>query len=251
MLETADRDRDCRRRVRSKSHCSAMSPRKSSSAAPTTRQPSMPICAPSKAFHSRHEAKSYPPRSSAYTEAIRPGSELCARVLGPIARSHHLRRECGDGSRGSVKSFMRRPRRMRRQALELAPDLAAGHLALATCLPDRNPRLRAGARGIRASPSARARQREVLSASAAFAAYHGTLRMPGLPPLRRAVVLDPLIHAALGASARRCMQLADIGRRQRSFHRSHQSRPQLQAGLRVSRARLLRARRPRERARLM
>ena len=176
----------------------------------------------SRAYASRHEAKSVPTAIAAYTQAIDLDPNYALAFAGRSRAFATYASEVAEGAEVG-ESFIKAEADAKR-ALELAPDLAAGHMALARVFQ------------IGTLDFARAREEyeraqvlapgnaTVLSASAGFDAIMGHSGA-GIAALRRAVVLDPLPAPPMAPSARRCTQRGAMVRRQRSFHRASMSTP--------------------------
>jgi TolB-like protein len=157
-----------------------------------------------KAFSSIREAKEIPTAIAAYTEAIRLDPHY---ALAFAARSAALSSYAEEAASGAREGFDKAQADARR-ALELAPDLAQAHLALAQVAEvgtlDFTQASQAYERALALAPG----DAEVLRRSGSFAVTMGNFDV-GLAALRRALVLDPLSrssHTALGlalTSARR------------------------------------------------
>ncbi len=150
----------------------------------------------SRAYASRHEAKSVPTAITAYTQAIDLDPNYALAFAGRSRAFATYASEVAEGAEVG-ESFIKAEADAKR-ALELAPDLAAGHMALARVFQ------------IGTLDFARAREEyeraqvlapgnaTVLSASAGFDAIMGHSGA-GIASLRRAVVLDPLSSTPYGA----------------------------------------------------
>ena len=150
----------------------------------------------SRAYASRHEAKSVPTAIAAYTQAIDLDPNYALAFAGRSRAFATYASEVAEGAEVG-ESFIKAEADAKR-ALELAPDLAAGHMALARVFQ------------IGTLDFARAREEyeraqvlapgnaTVLSASAGFDAIMGHSGA-GIAALRRAVVLDPLSSTPYGA----------------------------------------------------
>ena len=149
-----------------------------------------------KAFSARHETKDIPTAIAAYTEAIRLDPHYALAFAGrSLAHSDYA----GEAATGAKEEFDK-AQADARQALELAPDLAQAHLALAsveyTSL-DFTQASQAYERAVALAPGNAAALRE----SGNFAALMGRFDA-GLEATRRAVVLDPLARASYGLLGR-------------------------------------------------
>jgi TolB-like protein len=152
-----------------------------------------------KAYISRHEAKEIPTAIAAYTEAIRLDPRY---ALALAARSIALSAYAGDAATGAaLREDIDKAQADARQALELAPDLAQAHLALAQGAEigtlDFTQASESYERAVTLAPG----NAEVLQRSGLFTAQMGHFDA-GLTALRRAVVLDPLARASHGGLGR-------------------------------------------------
>jgi TolB-like protein len=143
-----------------------------------------------KAFQSRHEDKEVPTAIAAYTEAIRLDPDFALAFAG---RSYALTRYAGFVAAGS-SAFEARERAQSdaSRAIALAPELAAGHVALAYLEFSRLDFAGAGeafARALALAPG----DAQVLRATGTFDTFMGHLEA-GIADLRRVVTLDPLNH---------------------------------------------------------
>jgi TolB-like protein/tetratricopeptide (TPR) repeat protein len=149
-----------------------------------------------KAFSSRHDTKDLPTAIAAYTEAIRLDPHYALAFAG---RSTALSSAAAEAdSAVAVREGYDKAQADARQALELAPELALAHLALAFVsenILDFTQASEEYQRALALAPG----NAEVLRLSGAFAGYMGHFDA-GLAAARRAVVLDPLgrqSHTAL------------------------------------------------------
>ena len=153
----------------------------------------------SEAWQSRHDtAKDVPVAIAAYTEAIRLDPNYALALAG---RSYALSTQAAEeATEAAIREGFAKAENDARQALELAPQLAEAHMALANVFE------------IGTLDFARAREEyeqalalapgnaQVLRVSAEFAAYMGHFDT-AIEAARRAVVLDPLArytHTILG-----------------------------------------------------
>ena len=165
----------------------------------------MRICAGQRRIARAHEAKDLPAAIAAYTEAIRLDPHYALAFAG---RSIALSAYAAEAATGAAaREGFDKAQADARQALELAPDLAQAHLALAFVSEytlDFTQASDAYERALALAPG----NAQVLRVSGVFAARMGHFDA-GLAAARRAVVLDPLArasHSALGQalySARR------------------------------------------------
>jgi TolB-like protein/tetratricopeptide (TPR) repeat protein len=167
----------------------------------------------SRAYASRHEAKAVPTAIAAYTEAVDLDPNYALAFAGRSRAFATYAAEVAEGA--EVRESFINAEADAKRAIELAPDLAAGHMALARVFQ------------IGTLDFARAREEyeraqvlapgnaTVLSASAGFAAIMGHSGA-GIAALRRAVVLDPLSSSPYGAlgealyAARRYREAATV-----------------------------------------
>jgi serine/threonine-protein kinase len=194
----------------------------------------------SKAARSGQGASSYQNAIGGYTEAIRLDPNYALAFAG---RSLALTSYAGEFANDTaVRELYARSEVDARQALKLAPELAEGYLALARYLGstplDYIHASEAYERAMALAPG----DAEVLAGSGVFAVLMGHFDV-GLAAIRHAVALDPLnpqSHETLGEA------LFWIRRYQEAIAAfgevTSQSGAGLQAGLRVSRGRLLPAR---------
>ena len=151
-----------------------------------------------KAFQSRHQDKEIPTAIVGYTEAIRLDPNFALAFSG---RSIALTTYAGNEATGAaVREGYEKAESDARQAVALAPGLAAGHLALANVFETGTLDFaRAGDEYERALALAPGNA-QVLRLRGTFAAYMGHFDT-GVAAAHRAVVLDPLdrrSHSALG-----------------------------------------------------
>ena len=150
----------------------------------------------SRAYASRHEAKAAPTAIAAYTQAIDLDPNYALAFAGRSRAFATYASEVAEGA--EVRESFIKAEADAKRAIELAPNLAAGHIALARVFQ------------IGTLDFARAREEyeraqvlapgnaTVLSASAGFDAIMGHSGA-GIAALRRAVVLDPLSSTPYGA----------------------------------------------------
>jgi TolB-like protein/tetratricopeptide (TPR) repeat protein len=151
-----------------------------------------------KAFSSRHEAKDLPAAIAAYTEAVRLDPHY---ALAFAARSLALSSYAAEAeTAAAIRDGFDKAQADARQALELAPDLAEAHLALASVSElgtlDFTRATEAFERALALAPG----NAQVLRSSGTFAARMGRFDA-ALAATRRAAVLDPLArvsHSVLG-----------------------------------------------------
>jgi TolB-like protein/tetratricopeptide (TPR) repeat protein len=151
-----------------------------------------------KAFSSRHDAKDIQTAIAAYTEAIRLDPHY---ALAMASRSIALSFYASEAeTAAAMREGFDRAQADARQALELAPDLAQAHLALAYVSENTLDFTRASEayeRAVALAPG----NAQVVRSSGYFAAVLRGHFDAGLVAIRRAVVLDPLAsqsHNALG-----------------------------------------------------
>jgi TolB-like protein len=151
-----------------------------------------------KAYSSRHEPKDILTAIAAYTEAIRLDPHY---ALAFASRSGAFSTVASEAATpAAVREGFDKAQADARQAVNLAPDLAQAHLALAAVSEagklDFAQASKERERALALAPG----NAEVLRRSGVSAAYMGQFDA-GLAATRRAVVLDPLsraIHTALG-----------------------------------------------------
>ena len=145
-----------------------------------------------KLYNSARDGKDFPPAIAAYTEAIRLDPHY---ALAFAARSIALAVYTSNATDKKTREGFATALSDARQSIEIAPDLAQGHLALAnvwdhslefTLANDEYQRALALAPG----------NAQVLKLSGLFAAYMGNFDA-GLAAIRRAVVLDPISDPSL------------------------------------------------------
>ena len=145
-----------------------------------------------KAVSSRRDTKDLPAAIAAYTEAIRLDPHY---ALAFAARSIALSNVAGEAeTAAAVREGFDKAQADARQALNLAPDLAQAHLALAFVSDstlDFTQASEAYDRALALAPG----NADVLRLSGPFAAYMGHFDV-GVSAARRAVVLDPLARAS-------------------------------------------------------
>jgi TolB-like protein len=150
----------------------------------------------SRAYASRHEAKAVPTAIAAYTEAIDLDPNYALAFAG---RSRAFATYAGEVAEGAEvrESFIKAEADAKR-AIELAPDLAAGHMALARVFQTGTLDFARAREEYERAEVLAPGNATVLSASAGFAAIMGHSGA-GIAALRRAVVLDPLSTTPYGA----------------------------------------------------
>jgi TolB-like protein/Tfp pilus assembly protein PilF len=150
----------------------------------------------SKAYASRHEAKSVPTAIAAYTQAIDLDPNYALAFAG---RSRAFATYAGEVAEGAEvrESFIKAEADAKR-AIELAPDLAAGHMALARVFQTGTLDFARAREEYERAQMLAPGNATVLSASAGFDAIMGQSGA-GIAALRRAVVLDPLSSTPYGA----------------------------------------------------
>jgi TolB-like protein/Flp pilus assembly protein TadD len=167
----------------------------------------------SRAYGSRHEAKAVPTAIAAYTEAIDLDPNYALAFAG---RSRAFATYAGEVAEGAEvrESFIKAEADAKR-AIELAPDLAAGHMALARVFQTGTLDFARAREEYERAEALAPGNATVLSASAGFAAIMGHSGA-GIAALRRAVVLDPLSTTPYGAlgealyAARRYAEAATV-----------------------------------------
>jgi tetratricopeptide (TPR) repeat protein len=151
-----------------------------------------------KAYSSRHESKEIPSAIAAYTEAIHLDPHY---ALAFAARSLALSGYAADAATGAaIRESFDKSQADARQALELAPDLAQGHLALARVAELGNINFAQASKSYERALTLAPGNAQVLRSSGSFAVFMGHFDA-GLVAIRRAVALDPLArssHTALG-----------------------------------------------------
>jgi TolB-like protein len=150
----------------------------------------------SRAYASRHEAKSVPTAIAAYTQAIDLDPNYALAFAG---RSRAFATYAGEVAEGAEvrESFIKAEADAKR-AIELAPDLAAGHMALARVFQTGTLDFARAREEYERAQVLAPGNATVLSASAGFDAIMGHSGA-GITALRRAVVLDPLSSTPYGA----------------------------------------------------
>jgi TolB-like protein len=150
----------------------------------------------SRAYASRHEAKSVPTAIAAYTQAIDLDPNYALAFAG---RSRAFATYAGEVAEGAEvhESFMKAEADAKR-AIELAPDLAAGHMALARVFQTGTLDFARAREEYERAQVLAPGNATILSASAGFDAIMGHSGA-GIAALRRAVVLDPLSSTPYGA----------------------------------------------------
>jgi len=150
-----------------------------------------------KAYSSRHDADASA-AIAAYTEAIRLDPHYALAFASRAGALDTVAAETVNAA--AMREDFDKARADARQALNLAPDLAQAHLALASVsaagILDFTQASKEHERAVALAPG----NAEVLRRSGLFAAYMGQFDA-GLAATRRAVVLDPLsraTHSALG-----------------------------------------------------
>jgi len=152
----------------------------------------------SKAFQSRHNDKDLPTAIAEYSEAIRLDPNYALAFAGRSFALGSYAEEAATGA--AIREGFEKAEADARRALEIAPDLAEAHVALAIVLSDGTLDFaRANEEYERAVALAPGDAR-VLRGSGEFAAYMGRFDA-GIAAARRAAVLDPLdrrSHTNLG-----------------------------------------------------
>jgi tetratricopeptide (TPR) repeat protein len=150
-----------------------------------------------KAFSTRRDTKDLPAAIAAYTEAIRLDPHY---ALAFAARSSAYSGYAQEAVTGAKEEFDK-AQADARQALELTPDLAQAHLALAVASEagtlDFTQASKEYERALALAPG----NAQVLRESGSFAALMGRFDA-GLEATHRAVVLDPLARASHGLLGR-------------------------------------------------
>ncbi len=151
-----------------------------------------------KIFISRREVKEVPAAIAAYTEAIRLDPHY---ALAFAARSIALNAYAEEGATGAaVRENFEKAQADARHALELAPDLAQAHMALAAVMNAGNLDFAQASEAYERALALGPGNAAVLGTSGSFAADMGHFDV-ALAATRRAVVLDPLARASHSALA--------------------------------------------------
>ena len=150
----------------------------------------------SRAYASRHEAKAAPTAIAAYTEAIDLDPNYALAFAGRSRALATYATEVAEGA--EVRESFIKAEADAKRAIELAPDLAAGHMALARVFQTGTLDFARAREEYERAQVLAPGNATVLSASAGFAAIMGHSGA-GIAALRRAVVLDPLSSAPYGA----------------------------------------------------
>jgi TolB-like protein len=186
-----------------------------------------------KLYSAAREGKDFPAAIAAYTEAIRLDPHYAlALAARSMALTVYTTNETGKAAREGFDQALADAR----QAIKIAPDLAQGHLALASVWDHTLEFSLANDEYERALALAPGNA-QVLKLSGLFAAYMGNFDA-ALAAIRRAVVLDPIADPSLYY----------LGSALSAAHRYEEA---IQRDLRRTRIRLLCAWGCRERARLM
>src|SRR5580698_1029292 len=150
----------------------------------------------SKAYASRHEAKSVPTAIAAYTQAIDLDPNYALAFAGRSRAFATYAAEVAEGA--EVRESFIKAEADAKRAIELAPDLAAGHMALARVFQTGTLDFARAREEYERAQVLAPGNATVLSASAGFDAIMGQSGA-GIAALRRAVVLDPLSSTPYGA----------------------------------------------------
>ncbi len=150
----------------------------------------------SKAYASRHEAKAVPTAIVAYTKAIDLDPNYALAFAGRSRAFATYASEVAEGT--EVRDSFIKAEVDAKRAIELAPDLAAGHMALARVFQTGTLDFARAREEYERAQALAPGNATVLSASAGFAAIMGHSGA-GIAALRRAVVLDPLSSTPYGA----------------------------------------------------
>jgi TolB-like protein len=150
----------------------------------------------SRAYASRHEAKSVPTAIAAYTQAIDLDPNYALAFAGRSRAFATYATEVAEGA--EVRESFIKAEADAKQAIELAPDLAAGHMALARVFQTGTLDFARAREEYERAQVLAPGNAAVLSASAGFDAIMGHSGA-GIAALRRAVVLDPLSSTPYGA----------------------------------------------------
>ncbi len=150
----------------------------------------------SRAYASRHEAKAVPTAIAAYTEAIDLDPNYALAFAGRSRAFATYATEVAEGA--EVRESFIKAEADAKRAIELAPDLAAGHMALARVFQTGTLDFARAREEYERAQVLAPGNATVLSASAGFAAIMGHSGA-GIAALRRAVVLDPLSSTPYGA----------------------------------------------------
>ncbi len=150
----------------------------------------------SKAYASRHEAKAVPTAIAAYTKAIDLDPNYALAFAGRSRAFATYASEVAEGA--EVRESFIKAEVDAKRAIELAPDLAAGHMALARVFQTGTLDFARAREEYEQAQALAPGNATVLSASAGFAAIMGHSGA-GIAALRRAVVLDPLSSTPYGA----------------------------------------------------
>ena len=150
----------------------------------------------SKAYASRHEAKSVPTAIAAYTQAIDLDPNYALAFAGRSRAFATYATEVAEGA--EVRESFIKAEADAKRAIELAPDLAAGHMALARVFQTGTLDFARAREEYERAQVLAPGNATVLSASAGFDAIMGQSGA-GIAALRRAVVLDPLSSTPYGA----------------------------------------------------
>jgi serine/threonine-protein kinase len=153
----------------------------------------------SEAYQSRHEDRDIPAAIAAYTEAIRLDPNYALAFAGRAFALTDYTAAVATGA--AIREGFEKAEADARRAIELAPELAAAHLALAFVLEqgtlDFAQAREENERALALAPG----NSEVLRESGRFAALMGHFDT-AIAALRRAVVLDPLARSSHLALAR-------------------------------------------------
>jgi tetratricopeptide (TPR) repeat protein len=150
----------------------------------------------SRAYASRHEAKAVPTAIAAYTKAIELDSNYALAFAGRSRAYATYAAEVAEGA--EVRESFIKAEADAKRAIELAPDLAVGHMALARVFQIGTLDFAGAREEYERAQVLAPGNATVLSASAGFDAIMGHSGA-GIAALRRAVVLDPLSTTPYGA----------------------------------------------------
>jgi TolB-like protein/Flp pilus assembly protein TadD len=143
----------------------------------------------SKAFLSRRDAKDDPAAIAPYTEAIRLDPNFALAFVG---RSFALSNYAGQAATGAaVREGFEKAEADARRALEIAPDLAEAHLALASVIENGTLDFTRASEEYERAVTLAPGNAQVVRLSGRFAAFMGHFDV-GVANARHAVVLDPL-----------------------------------------------------------
>jgi TolB-like protein/Flp pilus assembly protein TadD len=145
----------------------------------------------SKAFQSRNDEKDLPTAVAAYTEAIRLDPNFALAFAG---RSLALSLYADEAATGAaIRESFEKAEADARRALQITPDLADAHLALAYIYANETLDFVQASEEYERAMALAPGNAQVLRQSGELAAYMGHFDA-GIAALRRAIVLDPLDH---------------------------------------------------------